>query len=126
MASLRVFVGPSPRPAITLSDGLYWYLSSHAFEYFTDETGIAIQLDAPTEFDAELLLAFFLTLEPVVEQLRLSEARYAHEVGLGDSRAQIRSYEVPRTEAIGAIEALMTAANDAFNEGVELRLVPSG
>ena len=83
MLSLDAFVGEAACAAVKLSDDLYSYLSSHGFDEFTRETDIPIPLDAPTTFDAEFLLAFFLALEPVVGALRKSDARYACEVRLG-------------------------------------------
>ena len=48
------------------------------------------------------------------------------KLGSDDSPTHIMSCDVTRLDAIRDIDALMTAANDAYNEGVELRLVPVG
>ena len=94
MPSLDVFIGTSPAPSLNLSSGLFWYLSSHGFSEFREQTDISISLDLGASFDAEILLAFFLALEPVLGDLRKSDAEHTMEVGLDESQAQIVAYEV--------------------------------
>lgn len=126
MAGLDVFIGDASTPALRMTEGLWWYLDALGFPQFASETGIAIPFDAPTAFDAEFLLAFFLSLEPVVGDLRNSTAEYVTEVGLDDTQSQITAFQTPRKDAVRDIDALMTAANDAYNDGACLKFKPAG
>ena len=107
----------------TISEPIYWFLRG-AFERFTRETGIEVDIDSQAEarIEGACLLELFLTLEPIAADVRGSSDKYLQEVGLTKERDQTILHKTPLKEGLAMIEGLMKHANAAYNGGSALKI----